>query len=232
MRCFCDHCRSLEDFKALFFLNVDGFKTKILAVHAFPQELRDEIFHSNMMLYMNILFGIVPDGMGMKAFLCLRQLKLFIPFGTVGKPLLPIVQNSWNGDQVADWLIGMEVVDKSKRFIISEKLDGNRFLRGRVHDILTDEDIARFNAAISVKAEFLLNDVWDISRDSQEHRSVLGRFFNMDFESILSKDELQRLLVAKYTLDFQLPQSFLCNLRWWLFRRWILLRDIFFSCVH
>ena len=40
----------------------------------------------------------------------------------IGIPLLPAVQHSWNGSQVADWLISGEMVNESKRSIITENL--------------------------------------------------------------------------------------------------------------
>jgi hypothetical protein len=147
-------CTRYADFgcyKDLYLLSSDEFKACLFALRDFPLKLRDEVFRSNI-TFPNIVFGIVPDGMKAAAFHDLLMFKgLFYHTITAG-PLLPIVQESWDGSQVADWLIQAIIVGESKRSFISKNLDGHRFLQGQVHNVLTEYEIREVNLWLQSRA--------------------------------------------------------------------------------
>jgi hypothetical protein len=91
-------------------------------------------------------------------------------------PLLPPIQGHWNGRQVADWPISTGIVDHSKRAIISEKLDGSLFLKGRVLNALSEDEVAEILASLTRKIDVVSILVWRLAYTSDDLRAPLAFF--------------------------------------------------------
>ena len=128
MKCSCDHCKRFADDEGLLLsLDADEFKKKMFALHNFPRHLQDEVDRSDLS-YAHIFLGIVPERMSQETFLEIIGIEELKFNKHIGLPLLPAVQLDWSGSRVADWLISGGMVNESKRSIITENLDGGRFL--------------------------------------------------------------------------------------------------------
>jgi hypothetical protein len=178
-------------------MNAKEFKAKLFALDDFPYSWRNEVERSNLS-FMNISFGIIPNGMSQEVFLGILRLGEFLCINHIIVPLLPPIQYSWKGSQVFDWLISAKIVDESRRSIISENLDGSCFLQGLVDGILTKEEYGRADARVQVKFFLVSHIAWKLSRPSCKLCAVTRRFFNMDFEKISSEEELKAVLIRKF----------------------------------
>jgi hypothetical protein len=187
--------------KDLYWLSSEDFKTYLLARENFPLSLKDEVVCSNMS-YLHIVFGIVPDGMSVATFNKILRLENFFWHRLSIGPFLPIVQESWNGAQVSEWLIRAKIVHEPKRSLISENLDGRRFLLGQVHDVLSEHEIKEMILNIQGKAYSLARNVWNLSRPSHEWCFPTRRFFNIYFDEIESESELRKAFARRYSLNF------------------------------
>ena len=184
-------------------MNADEFKRRMFALHNFPRNLQDEVERSDLS-YMHIYLGIVPNGMTLATFLEIIRTEELKFNKRIGMPLLPPVQRSWDGSQVADWLISGGMVDKSKRSIITEKLDGRRFLEGDFNGVLTKEEIEKINSRL---AEGIYKRSCHVSHcfHSRALSSIFfRRFFNMEFEKEPSRRKFIRMFNQKYSITFRI----------------------------
>src|SRR5260370_33208455 len=110
-------------------MDSEAFKKKILEIPNFPPGWRDEVGRSDL-CFLHIVFNIVPKGIRIAAFLDIIKLGHFRSRTCHNMPLLPPVQESWDGNEVADWLISAGIVEESRRSSISKNLNGRRFRQG------------------------------------------------------------------------------------------------------
>jgi hypothetical protein len=197
MECKCQYCQWFVDDQELFLLSSYVFKSRILCFPDFPKKWQDEVDHSNLS-FLNIFFGIVPDGMKLAAFVDVTLLEVFQIRTLFTTPLLPPIQESWDGSQVADWLISAEIANESSRSDISEQLDGRRFLRG---NISCSQEILREEAKLELRTKIssIVPLVWKLTRTSHNLCTATRQFFNMDFENISSMEELESVFKQRYS---------------------------------
>ena len=184
-------------------MDANEFKRKLFERQNFPKSLRNEVERSDLS-YMHIWLGVVPNGMTLATFRELTRMEELKFNENVCMPFLPAVQYSWDGKRVADWLISGRMVDESKRSIITQKLDGRRFLQGDINRILTKEEIDEVNSKL---ARGVSKRSSRVSRcyDSHELRhAFFRRFFNMDIEGEPSRRNLVRMFKRKYSLTFRI----------------------------
>ena len=193
MKCSCDYCkRFADDEDQLLFMNADEFKEKMFALHNFPRHLRDEVDRSDLS-YMHIWLGIVPERMSQETFLKIIRIEELKFNKHIGLPLLPAVQHSWSGSRVADWLISGGMVNESKRSIITEKLDGCRFLEGDINGILTKEEIDTVNSKLAKGISKRSSQVFDRFKSSPMRSAFFRRIFYMDLNHVSSTEEVERM---------------------------------------
>jgi hypothetical protein len=204
-RCPCDFCAILKMEPELLSLDSDEFKRRALALQDIPHGIRDGISRSDM-LFLNITLGIVPEGMEVDMFLNILKLQHFTYHGIEARPVVPIVQESWNGNQVVDWLISGRMVSERRRSILLEKLDGKSFREGRVQGVLSYDEILTVNASIWEKAIRLAEYVRKIAtRPGARAHSSICRLFNIDPKNVGSYKEIEQMIIEKYDLSFRLP---------------------------
>jgi hypothetical protein len=182
-------------------MGTNDSKGIILALHNFPEKWREEVTRSNLS-FLYISFGVVPERMNLSVFLDVLKLWKFRSNNLFALPLLPPVQDSWKGGQVADWLISARIVDESKRSIISEQLDGSRFIRGGAFDLLANEEIDKLFFELQTKISSIAPFVRNLIKGSSRQISLEGGvdFFEISFEKIPSVEEVREELTKKYSL--------------------------------
>jgi hypothetical protein len=201
MECDCCYCECLGDGddRELCLLSSYDFINEIVCLPDFPKKWRDEVDHSNL-TFMNILFGVVPDGMKLAAFVDVAMLEVFQIRTLFTTPFLPPIQDTWDGSQVADWLISAGIENESKRSNISNCLDGRCFLRG--DDYCGVEGISEeAKSELRTKISSIVPLVWKLTRTSHKLCSITRQFFNMDFENISSMEELESIFKQRYSFN-------------------------------
>jgi hypothetical protein len=183
-------------------MDPDDFKARVLEMPSLPRDLRDEISHSNLS-FLHISFGIVPDGMTQEVFLEIIRLGEFRCCTHVRMPPLPPIQESWDGNRVADWLISADIIKESRRSIISKNLDGRRFLQGLVHDFMTEEESRRVYVIFKSRIHYLSLHIWGWIQPTCGLRSVAGRFLNMAPWKVSSAEQLKAMFWRKYPFTFK-----------------------------
>ena len=177
-QCKCQPCQYFGPTNELYQMDSDTFKKKILEIPNFPRGWRDEVGRSDL-CFLHIVFNIVPKGIRIAAFLDIIKLGHF----QCGRlPLLPPVQDSWDGNEVADWLISAGIVGESRRSSISKNLNGRRFRQGLVHDVLTEYEIGKVNRDLYDRPSGFHSDIWEFFPPSHAGHSAVCRFFNINFE--------------------------------------------------
>jgi hypothetical protein len=78
-----------------------GFKARLLSLPEFPRVRQEEALGSDVS-EAHIKLGVVPEQMTQEGFREIIELKELGFDEEYGLPLLPAVQNSWTGTQVAD----------------------------------------------------------------------------------------------------------------------------------
>jgi hypothetical protein len=156
-------------------LRPDEFKEIVLASRGFTQDLHDGIARSDMS-FLNIYYNRVPDKMTMATFLKVKKIKAMSEYSGIF-PSLPMVQNSWTGSQIADWLIAAEIVDESWRYDITRKLDGRIFLEGRILEVLYEKEVGELNDKLLKFAAYISHNAWGQIKSSREESSALSDFF-------------------------------------------------------
>jgi hypothetical protein len=181
-------------------LSADEFKSRVVALHDFPQEHRREVLRFNIR-YLNVKFGVVPERMKLDAFESLSKLGVFKDYVLLSRPLLPFIQSSWDGTQVADWLINAGCVDVSRRLIISENITGRDIYEGRPNDILTYEEIRNAQQYLKEKISKLSKAVWDMSTSSPESRPFIQQTLDLEMDRLASQEEVHRMLTHNYYVE-------------------------------
>ena len=120
----------------------------------------------------------------------------------IGLPLLPAVRHNWSGSRVADWLISGGMVNESKRSMITEKLDGDRFLYGDINGILTKEEIDTVNSKLAKGISKRSSQVLDCFKSSPMRSAFFRRNFYMDLNLVSSTEEVERRFKQEYSPAF------------------------------
>jgi hypothetical protein len=182
--------------------DTEGFKARLLSLRKFPRGRKEELLSSDAS-EAHIKLGMVPEHMTQKGFRDIIKLKKLGFDEEYGLPLLPAIQNSWTGRQVAEWLVQSKMVDRSRRSTISKNMDGNRFRQGHVHDVLTKEEIKKVNSRLKRRIEYVAISMWAWSGTSSEQRAAVGSLFNIDFKKISSFGDLVSELKQRYSLTLE-----------------------------
>jgi hypothetical protein len=184
-------------------LSSDEFKEIILTSRDFPQYLHYEVAWSDMS-FLNIYYNRVPDKMSIATFLKVKEVKTISGYARIF-PSLPMVQNSWTGNQIADWLIAAKIVDESWRYDIAKKLDGRTFLEGRVLGVLYEKEVGKLKDKLLEFAEYISNKAWKQIESSREETSALRDFFGKNLKDFSSEEELKHDFIR--TLNLRMPQA-------------------------
>jgi hypothetical protein len=184
-------------------LRPEEFKKRALALHDFPQEYRREVLRFSIW-FLNIKFGVVPDRMRSEAYQRLLELKEFKDYNIAPRPLLPFIQRSWDGAQVADWFISAKIVDESRRSIISEKLTGRHIYEGQLNGVLTDAEIDDAHKQLKAKISVLSGLVWDMSKSLPKLRPFISETLDLEIERMSSEEEVHLVLKHRYYVRLQM----------------------------
>jgi hypothetical protein len=178
-------------------LSPDEFKSKVIALLDFPQEVCDEVVGVNIR-YLNVKFGVIPARMRMESFQGLLKLEEFRGHNLVTGPPLPFIQSSWNGKQVADWLISAGSVQECRRNIISDNLTGNDICKGHLKDIVTYAEMAHAQDRLADKISSVSKKVWDMFHSSPELRPSINQTLLLQIEGLTSEEDVNRILTNRY----------------------------------
>ena len=89
--------------------------------------------------------------MSQDAFLDIIRMKELGFNEALGMPLFPLVQHTWDGKRLADWMKSARLVNESRLPIIEETLDGCSFLEGGISGVLTREEIQLIDFRLRTK---------------------------------------------------------------------------------
>jgi hypothetical protein len=179
--------------KDLMLLGSNDFKRHLVSFPDLSDEERGEIRCTDL-TYLHLYFGVLPEKMTIPLLAKVSRFKEF-QIGDKGVfPLYPIVQSSWDGGQLADWLITAKIVQESKRFEITDKLTGRHFLEGCVLGVLGENDLLKVCKKLSWKVKNVASDASELIGDSDELRSGICALFdlnqdaNRDLTELFEKD--------------------------------------------
>jgi hypothetical protein len=184
-------------------LSPEDFKKRVLALKDFPQEYRREILRFSIW-FLNIKFGVVPDRMRSEAYQRLLELEEFKDYNIAPGPLLPFIQRSWDGGQVAGWLIRAKIVAESRRSIISENLNGRQIYEGQLSGILTDVEMNDAHRVLKEKISTLSKTVWDMSKSFPQLCPFISQTLDLEIERMPSVEEVHLVLKHRYYVRLQM----------------------------
>jgi hypothetical protein len=189
----------------LQYLSSEDFKERLLELVHYSEEREKEVRHCSVW-YINVMLGSVPYRMTQETFLDIVRIGEFKFNVCIGMPLLPVVQRSWSGSQVADWLISAESADESKRSSLSSDLNGCRFLQGNLLEYLTKEEIDQLDAKLRSKIAVFSSCIWSWSRTSHPLCAATRSCFGRDLRNVSSEDELKSINMKRCSQVFRALQ--------------------------
>jgi hypothetical protein len=186
--------------KQRMMLSPDEFKKGLVDSPYLSDEERNEI-NSTALTYLHLYFGVVPDKMTIPLLAKIARFKEFqIEEGCVF-PLYPLVQSSWDGVQLADWLITANIVQESRRADIAERLTGRHFLKGCVKDILNHNDFELIYQNLAGKLAVTFANAPKLFRKSDKLKSAFCALFNMDQNNLPIDGYFKGILTNMCTIE-------------------------------
>jgi hypothetical protein len=193
--------------KELTLLGTNDFKRLLFSFPNLSDEERTEVIGTEI-TYLHLYFGVVPKNMTISLLAKIARFKEFEIEEHSAFPLYPIVQSSWDGARLANWLISAGKVKESKRADITEKLTGEHFLHGYVKDILKKEDLELIYVSLADKWAFIFSSISYLLEESEELKSAICTLFNIDQKRLPIDRDIGRLLKKNYTLKRQTPRHY------------------------
>jgi hypothetical protein len=181
-------------------LSSDEFKQRLYEQSEFPSLHLDEVASSDI-TFLNVVYGKVPEGMSMVAFVDILGMELFTNYRDMPLPLFPIVHEAWTGCRVAEWLISAGITTESKRRAICGNLDGLCFVQGRVKGILSDDELKDLCKRLEKKVTTTFAKLWILRYGSPGLRFIIDRHFGVDLEYIALQHYLLQNLISALKIE-------------------------------
>jgi hypothetical protein len=150
--------------------------------------------------FLHICFGVVPNTMSYQLLAKFARTEEFQVDTDLAFPLCPMVQSSWNGEKLADWLITAKLVSESKRPNITAKLTGKHFLAGCVLGVLTKADIRKISKSVSKKAKSIASKALILSQSSDQLKSAICALFSLEPKDLCQNADLGKLLESRFLI--------------------------------